>query len=187
MQTDSLTTGAGSRSATKREKHIAISRQKWGAKGTVPRDPTPKTKLYLHHTVSGIGKVRWTEAEERAHMRMLERDHMKEGWDTIGYSYVLFPTGRLYTGRGPSGLPAAQRKQNSGTIAIALVGNYETQAVTDKQRTRLIKAILNLKKTKRLRTIGGHKQAPGQSTACPGKHIMAEIRTITRKTKLKAL
>jgi hypothetical protein len=40
---------------------------------------------------------------------------------TIGYSFVLLRSGRLYEGRGPRALPAAQGGHNSGTIAIACV------------------------------------------------------------------
>lgn len=72
---------------------MAISRKRWGAKGSVPRDGQAKTKVFLHHTVSAPGKLKWTEAQERAHMRMLERQHIGQGWSTIGYSYVLFPSG----------------------------------------------------------------------------------------------
>jgi hypothetical protein len=51
-------------------------------------------------------------------MRDLEQLHLARGFLTIGYIFVLFRSGRLYEGRGPRALPAAQSGHNSGTIAI---------------------------------------------------------------------
>lgn len=163
---------------------MAISRARWGAKGTIPNDPARKRELFVHHTVSKPGKVRWTRAEERAHMRELEQGHLNNGWSTIGYSYVLFPTGRLYVGRGFRGLPAAQGGHNTGTVAIACVGNYDLQGPTRRLRLRLVSAAVNLR-LRGVRTVGGHQQAPGQSTGCPGGTLMGFIPRLARLARLR--
>jgi hypothetical protein len=94
---------------------VAISARKWGRRGTPPVDIAPKRELYVHHTVTS--NRRRGRTEQRRHMRELEQLHLSRGFLTIGYSFVLFPSGRLYEGRGPRALPAAQGGHNSSTIA----------------------------------------------------------------------
>lgn len=163
---------------------MAISRPRWGARGTVPIDDAPKRELYVHHTVSAPGKLRWTRKEEQRHMREIEAQHISQGWNTIGYSYVLFPTGRLYVGRGFRGLPAAQGGHNTGTIAVANVGNYEVQKPTKRQKIRLVTVGIRMK-VRGVRTAHGHREAPGQSTACPGSNLMRFMPTLRRCTGLR--
>ncbi len=77
-------------------------------------------------------------------MRELEDSHLARGFLTIGYNFVLFRSGRLYEGRGPRALPAAQGGHNTGTVAIACVGDYRTDradrphegAARDRRRER---------------------------------------------------
>jgi hypothetical protein len=121
---------------------MAISARRWGRRGTPPIDLAPKRELYLHHTVTS-NRPR-SRAEERRHMRELEDSHLARGFLTIGYNFVLFRSGRLYEGRGPRALPAAQGGHNTGTVAIACVGDYRTDradrphegAARDRRRER---------------------------------------------------
>lgn len=168
---------------------MAISRKAWGARGSVPHDSNPKTELYIHHTVTAPGKLKWTRAEERAHMQLLDRIHIDQnGWSAIGYNWVLVPSGRLYVGRGPTGYPAAQGGHNAGTLSISCVGDYRTQRLTRRQRLRLRVAIRSIKRAHRsCRAIGGHRDAPGQSTSCPGGHIEAWIDQVARKVGMRRL
>ena len=162
---------------------MAISRRRWGARGSWVKDRNRKHTLYLHHTVS-TGKFA-NAAAERAHMRQLENQHIRQGWSTIGYSGVLFPSGRLYWGRGPTGLPAAQARANSGTVAIALTGNYENQKLTRRQKLRLVTIAIRFRRRYGVKFLGGHREAPGQSTACPGRNIMAYLPTLAKRSGLR--
>lgn len=155
---------------------MAVSRREWGARGSVPRDGAAKTRVYIHHTV-GPNRA-WTAAREREHMRAVERQHMNQGWSTIGYSFLIFPSGRCYVGRGISGLPAAQRGANSGSIAIAMVGTFSRRIPTRRARARVIITINNLRRINHLplRYLGGHRDAPGQSTECPGNALYRWMR-----------
>jgi hypothetical protein len=163
---------------------IAISRSDWGAVGTVPKDSTPKTELAVHHTVGANRE--WSKAEEREHMRALERQHISQGWSTIGYSWVIFPSGRAYTGRGFRGLPAAQGGQNSGTWAIAFVGTFTDREPTKEARLKLrefIERLLDYSKG-RLRELGGHREFPLQQTECPGDGLMEVVRRNRERYRL---
>lgn len=163
---------------------MARSRHEWGAPPySGPRDGHAKRELFIHHEAGPVRKPA-NATSEHGVMREIRNFHIHtRGWADIAYSYVLFPSGRLYTGRGFHGLPAAQLNHNSGTIAICLAGNYETQHLTDSQKRRLIEACNNLAKLG-VRTVGGHREAPGQSTACPGSHVMPFLNTLADKSRL---
>lgn len=111
-------------------------------------------------------------------MRALERQHISQGWSTIGYSFVVFPSGRVYVGRGFTGLPAAQGGENSGTWAISLAMNGETKKPGLLMRRSVRKLIANLADGApggQAKELGGHREFPGQSTACPGKLVMPYV------------
>jgi N-acetylmuramoyl-L-alanine amidase len=166
---------------------VAISARKWGRRGTPPIDIVPKRELYIHHTVTS--NHRRNRAEERQHMRDLEQVHLARGFLTIGYSFVLFPSGRLYEGRGPRALPAAQGGHNSGTIAIACVGDYRTDRLTRRMKARLIVAAVNVRVRRGVRLVGGHREAPNlrERTECPGANIMRWLPTLARRARLRCV
>lgn len=164
---------------------MAVSAKKWGRRGTPEQDHTPKRDLYFHHTV-GPGAFR-NRADERREMRAIEDQHIRQGWLTIGYSGVLFPSGRLYWGRGPTALPAAQAGANSGTIAIALPGNMDFLKLTRRQKLRMITIAINFRVRRGIRRVGGHRDAPGHSTACPGKNIIAYLPTVAKRARLTSI
>ena len=161
-----------------------VSRREWGARGSVSRDSAAKREGYVHHTVSA-GTFS-TLKQQIAHMRALENQHIGQGWSTIGYSFVIFPATkwyrrtRIFEGRGWEGVPAAQANHNSGTIAVAVVGNFEVQ----KPGRRLERRLVHFWKRARKRgitTLRGHRDAPGQSTACPGKNLYAILPRVRRQ------
>jgi hypothetical protein len=164
---------------------VAISARKWGRRGTPPIDVAPKRELYIHHTVTSNQRRR--REEERRHMRDLEQFHISRGFLTIGYSFVLFRSGRLYVGRGPRALPAAQGGHNSGTIAIACVGDFRSDRLTRRMKARLIVAAVNVRVRRGVRLVGGHREAPNlrESTECPGGNIMCWLPTLARRAGLR--
>ena len=143
-----------------------ISRDKWGAVGTVPKDSAKKDEIAVHHTVSP--NRTWTASMEREHMRQLEVAHIDRGFATIGYSWVVFPSGRCYVGRGMKGIPAATDGQNSGTWAIAMVGDFRTATPPVECRREVRRIIGLLKVNHGAQHLGGHREFPGQATSCPG-------------------
>lgn len=118
-------------------------------------------------------------------MRELEQFHLDRGWAGIGYHFVLFRSGRLYEGRPVWAVPAAQEGHNSGTVAIALVGNYEVDDTTRAQRLRAIAAAESLRIRRGVRVMGGHREAPGSSTVCPGKNVMRRLDSWARKALMR--
>ena len=162
---------------------MAIPRSSWTShKPDFTRDG-PKRSLYIHHTVTRLAKP-WTRAREEDHMRFLERLHLERGFTGIGYNFVLFPSGRLYEGRGGANVPAAQLNANSGTVAIAFVGDFRSDRPTKEALERLDEAIKALKRKRRITRIGGHRDAPGQSTTCPGDNLERLLSGLARRHNL---
>jgi N-acetylmuramoyl-L-alanine amidase len=124
---------------------------------------------------------------ERRHMRGLEQLHLARGFLTIGYNFVLFRSGRLYEGRGPRPLPAAQSGHNSGTIAIACVGDYRIDRLPRRMQARLIVAAVNVGVRRGVRLVGGHREPPRlrERTECPGANIIRWLPTLARRARLR--
>jgi hypothetical protein len=150
-----------------------VSRQDWGARGTVPRDSSQKFRIGIHHTVSP--NRTWTKSQEVLHMQQLERTHMSQGWTTVGYSFLVFPSGRVYVGRGWTGLPAAQAGENTGSWAIAFVMNGETRKPSLLAR-RQVRKMIKTMKGKGAKQLGGHREFDGQATVCPGDKVIPFVR-----------
>lgn len=120
-------------------------------------------------------------------MRDLEQAHLARGFLTIGYSFVLFPSGRLYEGRGPHGVPAAQGGHNTGTLAIACVGDYRTDKLTRRMKARLIVAAVNTRLRRGVRLVGGHRETPNlrELTERPAANIMRWLPALAQRAGLR--
>jgi N-acetylmuramoyl-L-alanine amidase-like protein len=134
--------------------------------------PGPPAEAFLHHTVDGDAAALNSEAEQSAHMRAIQRDHFDRGWSDIGYHFVLFQPfpplrhARVFEGRDTHKVPAAQAGHNTGTLAIAVVGDFTTDTL---QRNTRYAVELVLRMHPALETVGGHRDVT--PTACPGDGI----------------
>lgn len=169
-----------------------IGRARWGARherGFGPA-PLPASEVWLHHSVTIAPNLSFGDAdrdgvdddEERA-MRTLEDIGEQRFGRGISYTFAVMPSGRSYEGHGVDRVGAHTAGRNSIARAIVLVGDYTRQAVTEAQ-VRAVAALLQHGRSagwwRYARLNGGHQQAPGASTACPGRHAMAVIPRINR-------
>lgn len=169
-----------------------IGRRKWGAQhGRGSIDSTPKRTVVIHHTVSAAPATYDTRAKRRAHMRALERMHVVgNGWDAIGYNAVMFPGIRgglgpeIYVGRGLRRLPAAQAGANSGTVAIAVVGDFRRDQLGKAGRRRLVKFANRCRRQLGVTRLRAHRDFGG--TTCPGDNLYRVLPELRRRAKLTA-
>lgn len=144
--------------------------KEWGAKAN-PADLYAQTvastgTVFLHHSVTRIS--RWASVtQEKEHMRMLERIHLGNGWSAIGYSFIVFPSGRIYRGRGFNHVTAAQAGHNTGNGAICLVGDFTRDKTTWPQR----RSVIEVARTFPGRNLSWHGRVNG--TECPGANVKA--------------
>lgn len=162
-----------------------ISRKRWGAKGTRGDTTTYShaTKVYIHHSATLKAGID-TYAEQKATIKEFERHHLSQGWDGIGYNYVVFPAfkrrlwhhARVFEGRGLGHIPAAQRGDNAHNVAICVVGNFEVEQI-DARTLGVLVQLINQCPGHFLR---GHRDAGG--TSCPGKHLYSRLGELRERT-----
>ena len=98
------------------------------------RGPRAVKVVYIHHSAfPGGGGVIGVE-EERARMRTIEHGHINvRGWVAVGYSKVVFGSGRSYDGRG-WGIKQGGNFDggtNETTYSICFDGDFSTSSPTD--------------------------------------------------------
>lgn len=136
----------------------------------IPQDPSTVHTLVVHHTAGACPPAQSVPAELRA----IQRLHQEaRGWSDIGYNILIDGQGRCWEGRGLGYVGAHTLYHNTGTLGVSFLGNYETRKLNLRQRIAY-RRLLRLLRRKgfRFTVIKGHKQMPGQATACPGKNIM---------------
>lgn len=164
-----------------------VSRKDWGAKphrGTRSKMAMPAIGSFIHHTVTPGGER--TPAQERAHMRELQQIAFSRGFQDVSYSFVIFPSGRIYKGRGWGVVGAHTEGSNSVTHAFCFVGNFESDRPTKKaleSAAHLHRVGIRSGHIRRGGFIKGHREAPGAATACPGKNLVSKLDTIRKEAR----
>lgn len=143
-----------------------ISREDWGARkpaGDFVVQDTP-AEAYLHHSVGyGSGGAQY--------MRDMQAFHQSKGWKDIAYNFVVDGrTLEVFEGRGGNIVPGAQKGHNRGTVAICVMGDYRREPVTELLLDTIAELVDYLHKRGwgPQYLTGGHRDAPGQTTTCPG-------------------
>jgi N-acetylmuramoyl-L-alanine amidase/FlgD Ig-like domain len=109
---------------------VIVSRAGWDANEEIVRakpQVAPVLKLaVVHHTA---GTNAYTRAQAPAIVRGIEVYHVRgNGWNDIGYNFLVDRFGTVYEGRGggetKNVIGAHALGFNSGTVGVALVGNF---------------------------------------------------------------
>lgn len=108
---------------------------------------------------------------------------VKNGWDDVGYHYLIHPNGKIYEGRKIYHKGSHVAGANTGKIGILLLGDYDEQwwDFDDSLSKAHVANANNLIKTLKkefgtVTKLGGHKEyLPGKNYSCPGNLIMAKI------------
>lgn len=163
-----------------------ISRETWGARhadGFYNRK-VGRLDKWLHHTVTAHLPTDASAEAERVEMRKLDNIGQSRFKGGISYTFVVFPSGRLYEGHSIGRVGAHTAGRNSISAGIALAGNYDTHQITAEQVATLA-WLLNHGITQGWWTEnkldGGHRDT--KATACPGKNGYAAIPTINQAAR----
>ncbi len=163
-----------------------ISRETWGAEhadGFYNRK-VGRLDKWLHHSVTTQLDADASTSSERREMRKLDDIGQSRFKGGISYTFVIFPSGRIYEGHSIGRVGAHTAGRNSISAGICLAGNYETNQVTAQQIAALA-WLLNHGIGKGWWTEpkldGGHRDT--KSTACPGKYAYAKIPAINKAAK----
>ncbi|GAT64627.1 N-acetylmuramoyl-L-alanine amidase [Planomonospora sp. ID91781] len=111
-------------------------------------------------------------------VKSIQNSHMDgNGWMDIGYSLVVCPHRKVFEGRGPRRLPAANGSGlNSGHYAVlGLVGSSGLVQPTDNILHGILDAVEYLRERGGAgREIKGHRD--GYATSCPGEPLYTWVR-----------
>lgn len=154
---------------------VVTTRAQWDAQyGTGGLDPGPEGNVVIHHSYRPALSQHATVAEEIAAWQSIERFHKEDnGWAGIGYNFGVFPSGRIYEGRGWKYRGAHAGPINSDSIGICLVIDGNVTVPTSRMVfavRSLIAHGLDLGEIATTYKVSGHlDHMPGRE--CPGKLV----------------
>jgi len=153
-----------------------LTRAEWGARAPryVNHIQTPTARLWIHHSADDRQGASAVRSHQNFHMDT-------KGWSDIAYSVLLGDDGTFFEGRGIGVQGGHTANENRVSHAICLLGNFQNRRPTDASVNALVRAA-QLGRDRRwwVPTCGGHRDAPGASTSCPGNHLynlLPQIRT----------
>ena len=141
--------------------------------------PAEVKKIIIHHTATSSD----LDDPETAIRAIYQYHSVTRGWGDIGYNYLVAPDGSIYEGRaGGDGVVAGHASgYNTGSVGIALLGNYEESEISGEMMQGLTSLIYEKAdlhdidpngagnfRGESIPNILGHRDVG--STACPGDH-----------------
>jgi hypothetical protein len=126
---------------------VIVSRAAWGAEEEIVRAPpiiAPTLRLAVVHHTAGTNS--YTRAQAAAIVRGIEVYHVQgNGWNDIGYNFLVDRFGTIYEGRGggidQNVIGAHSQGFNSGTVGVAVAGNYTTAVPPKAQQDALVRLL----------------------------------------------
>ena len=185
---------------------LILSRLAWGANERIRRGRARYASALrfslVHHTA---GSNTYSRAQSAAIVRGIQRYHVRSnGWDDIGYNFLVDKYGQVFEGRfggiDRNVVGAHAAGFNTGSVGVALLGNYDAGAVTPAARNALVRllawrldvahvdplSLLNWTSGGNprfptgipvtLRAVGGHRDTG--FTSCPGARLYSELNAI---------
>ncbi len=149
------------------------SRAEWGAEhpdGDGPA-PLPADEVYLHHSATTAPPASASVDLDAAVVRLLEQIGQVRFRAGISYTFLIPPSGRVFEGHSVGRRGTHTRGRNMISRAICLVGNYERDGPTAAQLLPVAELLAHGHKLgwwSLPRLTGGHRDAPGAATLCPG-------------------
>jgi N-acetylmuramoyl-L-alanine amidase len=156
-----------------------VSRQKWRAappKAGITLMNEPVAIVFIHHTLTRSGPAE----DECRLVRKLQRIAFSRGFEDIGYSHLIFPTGHVYEGRGFGKVGAHTPGFDRSSYGFALVGNYEMEPMTDAQVGAIRLLIAEGQRQNFITANAAVKSHRDVSrTTCPGRKATARLSDIS--------
>jgi N-acetylmuramoyl-L-alanine amidase len=103
----------------------------------------------------------------------IRRWHRAQGWDDIGYHFVIRRSGKVEAGRAVDAIGSHVKGNNADSVGICLVGGLNNQTFkpennyTPQQWEALKKLLSSLLKKYPKAKVLGHRDFPGVQKACP--------------------
>jgi flagellar hook assembly protein FlgD len=186
-----------------------VRRDGWNADESIVRGaPSYAARLrfaVVHHTA---GSNSYSPSQSAAIVRGIQRYHvLSNGWDDIGYNFLIDKYGRVFEGRGGgisrNVIGAHAGGFNTGSVGVAFIGIYQSATLPDAARRALQKLLawrldvghvyprglvdtISAGSSRwpagtrvRLRAISGHRDT--SYTSCPGNTVYGLLGSIARR------
>jgi len=141
----------------------AVARVGWGMPGPLGVPMQSSRGFWLHHSVTRA------TADPIADARTVARIGVQR-FGRLSYSWLVHPDGTILQGQDGH-VGAHTRGQNSTTEAICCIGNFEQDHPTEAMCASIALIIGIRGQT----LLGGHRDAPGAATLCPGKNLQSAV------------
>lgn len=133
----------------------------------------PDKPLWVHYSAGDPPPD--DRAAEAATVQAIQRFHMgpSRGWNDIGYSYLVAPSGRVYEGRG-WGVMGAHSPGNNSAPSVCLLWRSDNELPPQ----AALDSVLRLREFLEAGPLRAHRE--GTPTGCPGAAIYAWV--VTHRT-----
>jgi flagellar hook assembly protein FlgD len=188
-----------------------VRRAGWNADESIVRGaPSYAARLRfstVHHTA---GSNSYSRSESAAIVRGIQRYHvLSNGWDDIGYNFLVDKYGRIFEGRGGgisrNVIGAHAGGFNTGSVGVAVIGIYQSASLPAAARNALQRLLAwrldvghvyprgrvstvsagssrwPVGTRVRLRAVSGHRDT--SYTSCPGNTVYGQLGAIARRVK----
>lgn len=155
-----------------------LARHQWAHR---PPSRTPasiavrQSRIWLHHGAAGASLISTARSYLDYHLD-------RRRWADIGYSWLI-AEGKVLEGRGPGRAGAHTQGDNTASYGICMVGNFQTSLPDDRDLDALVWLLRHGVSEgwwSRPTLTGGHRDAPGASTSCPGVALWRHIPEVNR-------
>jgi hypothetical protein len=192
-----------------------VNRAGWRASESIrrgaPRYASSLRFAVVHHSA---GSNAYTKAQSAAVVRAIQLYHVRgNGWDDVGYNFLVDRYGQVFEGRfggmDRNVIGAHAQGFNTGSVGVALLGNYDSAALTSAARSALVRLlawrldvahvdplqVLSMPSGGNprfptgipvlLRPISGHRDTG--FTSCPGSNVYGQLNQLARAVSLTGL
>ncbi len=205
---DATLSGAGAAATLRPDQPPIVRRPGWGADETIVRAPpsfADSLELSVVHHTAGTNS--YSGSQSAAIVRGIQRYHvLSNGWNDIGYNYLVDKYGRIFEGRGggliQNVVGAHAQGFNTGSVGVAVLGTYGSSRISTAARNavqRLLAwrldaghvdpvSLLNFTsygndrfpagRVVRLRAVSGHRDTG--YTSCPGTALYGQLGAIAQ-------
>ncbi len=192
-----------------------VTRSAWRASDSIrrgaPRYASALRFAVVHHSA---GSNSYTKAQSPAVVRAIQLYHVRgNGWDDVGYNFLVDRYGQVFEGRfggiERNVIGAHAQGFNTGSVGVALLGNYDSMALSAEARSALVRVLawrldvahvdpltaLSMPSGGNprfptgvpvlLRPISGHRDVG--FTSCPGSIVYGQLNLLARAVSLTGL
>ena len=194
---------------------LIVPRTSWRASESIRRAAprySPSLRFAIVHHTAGANS--YTKAQSAAIVRAIQVYHVRgNGWDDIGYNFLVDKYGQVFEGRfggvDRNVVGAHAQGFNTGSVGVALLGNYDSAGLTAAARSALVKLLawrLDVAHVDPLEALtwqsGGNPRFPAGVpvflrpvsghrdvgfTSCPGSVVYSQLNLLARAVSISGL